>query len=112
MKVLIVYIQPFLTEQIAEALAEIDIVGITVTEAKDFENGKSHTELYRGTEFNLPYVATMQLEIITQDDRVDNAIELIRTIHKQYNIDDLKIIVKSMDNTIRIRDGKHGDETL
>ena len=112
MKVIIVYIKPFLTEQIAEALAGIGVVGVTVTEAKDFEQGKTRKEIYRGTEFEIPYEATTQLEIITHDNRVDEAVELIESINRHYEITDTKIIIKNMDDTIRIRDGVHGDDTL
>lgn len=112
MKVLIAIIKPFLTEQIAEALAGIGIVGVTVSESKDFDQGKSHKEIYRGTEYVVPYEPTTKLEIITQDHRVDEAIALIQSINKQYDSPDYKIIVKNMDDTIRIRDGSHGDDTL
>ena len=112
MKVIIVHIKPFLTEQIAEALASIGVIGVTVTEAKGFERGKTRKEIYRGTEFEIPYETTTQLEIITQDNRIDEAVELIESINRHYGITDAKIIIKNMDDTIRIRDGVHGDDTL
>lgn len=99
MKVLIVHIHPFVSEKIAEALAGIGIVGVTVSQSKEYERG-------------IPEDERVQIEVITHDERIDDAIDLIKQITRQYNVSDADIIVKNMDDTIRIRDGKHGEDTL
>lgn len=112
MKVIIAFVQPSLTEKIAEALAGIGIVGATATNSKEFGPDGGHSVNYRGVDFELPYNVETQLEIITHDDRVNDAVELIESITRQNNAPEAKIIIKNMDNSIRIRDGGHGDDIL
>lgn len=112
MKVVIAYIEPSLTEKIAEALAGIGIIGATATDAREFGPGEFRPINYRGVESEQPYSKETQLEVITQDNRVNEVVEMIKSIATQSDFPKVKILVKSMDDTIRIRDGSHGDEIL
>ena len=112
MKIITAFVQPELAEEIAGMLAGIGIVGTTATTSKDFGASETHSVNYRGLEFELPYSIETQLEVVTHDDRVSDAVELIKSIISQNQVPDVKIIIKTMDDSIRIRDGSHGEDIL
>lgn len=112
MKVIIAFIDPSLTEKIAEALAAISIVGVTATKAKEFDADIAHTTTKHNIESNATFQNEIQLEVITHDKRVDDAVELIKSIAIQYRLPVAKIIIKHLDDSVRIRDGSHGEDVL
>jgi nitrogen regulatory protein P-II 1 len=112
MKIITAFVHPELAEKIAEGLASIGIVGTTATTSKDFGTNETHPVNYRGVEFDLPYKIETQLEIVAPDDRLSDAVELIKAVISHNQATDVKIFVKTMDDSIRIRDGSHGEDIL
>ena len=112
MKIIIAYIDPSLVEPIAEALAGIGIIGATATTAKDFGAGKFKPLYPHGADNEQPFTMETQLEVITQDLRVDEAVEIIKTVCERHRQPAAKIIIKVMDDSVRIRDGGHGEDVL
>ena len=95
-----------------EALQEIGLKGITVTEAKGFGRQKGHTELYRGAEYVVDFLPKVKLEIIVEDGLVERAIEAIQSAAQTGRIGDGKIFVSSVEEAIRIRTGERGDDAI
>jgi nitrogen regulatory protein P-II 1 len=105
-------IKPFKLDEVKEALQEVGIQGITVTEAKGFGRQKGHTELYRGAEYIVDFLPKVKVEIVLQDDLVESAVEAIQTAARTGRIGDGKIFVSSIDEVIRIRTGETGHEAI
>jgi nitrogen regulatory protein P-II 1 len=105
-------IKPFKLDEVKEALNEIGIQGITVSEVKGFGRQKGHTELYRGAEYVVDFIPKIKLEIIVADDLVQKVIEAIEKTAKTGRIGDGKIFVTPVEAVIRIRTGETGDEAL
>ena len=105
-------VKPFKLEDIKEALSEIGIQGMTVTEVKGFGRQKGHTELYRGAEYVVDFLPKVKIEIVLDDDQVDAAIEAIVSAAKTEKIGDGKIFVSPIEQTIRIRTGETGSDAL
>ena len=95
-----------------EALQEIGIQGLSVTEVKGFGRQKGHTELYRGAEYVVDFLPKVKIEVVLTDDMVDAAIDAIISAAKTDKIGDGKIFVSSVEQAIRIRTGESGDEAL
>ena len=112
MKKIEAIIKPFKLDDVKEALQEIGIQGMTVTEAKGFGRQKGHTELYRGAEYVVDFLPKIKLEIVLADDQVEAAIEAIQSIAKTGKIGDGKIFVSPVEQAIRIRTGEIGDSAL
>ena len=112
MKKIEAIIKPFKLDEVKEALQEIGLTGITVTEAKGFGRQKGHTELYRGAEYVVDFLPKVKIEIVLPDNLVENAIEAIINAAKTGRIGDGKIFVSSIENAIRIRTGETGDEAV
>ena len=112
MKKIEAIIKPFKLDEVKEALHEIGLQGITVTEAKGFGRQKGHTELYRGAEYVVDFLPKVKVEVVCRDDLVDKAIEAIRNAAQTGRIGDGKIFVLSVEQAIRIRTGEFGDEAL
>jgi nitrogen regulatory protein P-II 1 len=112
MKLLTAIIKPFKLDDVREALSEIGVQGITVTEVKGFGRQKGHTELYRGAEYVVDFLPKVKIEVVLPDDQVDGAIEAIISAAKTDKIGDGKIFVSSVEQAIRIRTGESGDEAL
>ena len=112
MKKIEAIIKPFKLDDVKEALQEIGIQGMTVTEAKGFGRQKGHTELYRGAEYVVDFLPKIKLEIVLADDQVEPAIEAIQSIAKTGKIGDGKIFVSPVEQAIRIRTGETGDSAL
>jgi len=102
-------IKPFKLDEVKEALHEVGIQGITVTEAKGFGRQKGHTELYRGAEYFLPKV---KIEIVMDDALVERAVEAIQQAAHTGRIGDGKIFVTSVEEVIRIRTGERGSDAV
>jgi nitrogen regulatory protein PII len=105
-------IKPFKLDEVKEALNEIGIQGITVSEVKGFGRQKGHTELYRGAEYVVDFIPKIKMEIIVADDAVAKVIETIEASAKTGRIGDGKIFVTSVEEVIRIRTGERGEDAL
>ncbi|MDF1750186.1 MAG: P-II family nitrogen regulator [Alphaproteobacteria bacterium] len=112
MKKIEAVIKPFKLDEVKEALHEVGIQGITVTEAKGFGRQKGHTELYRGAEYVVDFLPKVKLEIIIDDALCERAVEAIQNAAKTGRIGDGKIFVSSIEEVIRIRTGETGTEAI
>ena len=108
MKLVIAIIKPFKLDDVREALSEIGVHGITVTEVKGFGRQRGHTELYRGAEYVVDFLPKMKLELAVPEDLVERVIEGISTSARTGKIGDGKIFVTNLEQTIRIRTGETG----
>jgi nitrogen regulatory protein P-II 1 len=105
-------IKPFKLDEVKEALQDIGVQGITVTEAKGFGRQKGHTELYRGAEYVVDFLPKVKLEIIISDDLVEKAVEAIQKAAQTGRIGDGKIFISTVDDIIRIRTGETGSDAI
>ena len=112
MKLVKSIIKPFKLEEVKEALAQIGIEGMTVTEVKGFGRQKGHTEIYRGSEYTVDFLPKVMLEIVLADDQVPAAIQAIKTAARTGKIGDGKIFVIPVDEAIRIRTDESGDAAI
>ena len=112
MKKIEAVIKPFKLDEVKEALHEIGIQGITVTEAKGFGRQKGHTELYRGAEYVVDFLPKVKLEIILEDSLTERAVEAIQSAAQTGRIGDGKIFVSSIEEVIRIRTGERGPDAV
>ena len=112
MKQLTAIIKPFKLDDVREALSEVGVQGMTVTEVKGFGRQKGHTELYRGAEYKVDFVPKVKLEVAVAADRVDQVIEAITKAANTGKIGDGKIFVFDLEQVIRIRTGESGPEAL
>ena len=112
MKLITAIIKPFKLDEVREALADIGIQGMTVSEVKGFGRQKGHTELYRGAEYSVDFLPKLRLEMAVSDDIVDQAIETLCTAAHTGKIGDGKIFLTPIDQVIRIRTGETGDAAL
>jgi nitrogen regulatory protein PII len=109
MKLITAIIKPFKLDEAREALAEIGVTGLTVTEVKGFGRQKGHTELYRGAEYVVDFLPKVKVEAVVKDDQVDRAIEAIVKAARTGKIGDGKIFVTSVEQVVRIRTGETGE---
>jgi nitrogen regulatory protein P-II 1 len=112
MKKIEAIIKPFKLDEVKEALQEVGLQGITVTEAKGFGRQKGHTELYRGAEYVVDFLPKVKIEIVLGDDMVEKAIEAIRRAAQTGRIGDGKIFVSNIEEAIRIRTGESGLDAI
>jgi len=112
MKLIIAIIKPFKLEDVREALSQVGVNGVTVTEVKGFGRQKGHTELYRGAEYKVDFLPKVKLEIAVAEEDTEKAIEAIREAASTGKIGDGKIFVTSIEQAIRIRTGESGKEAL
>jgi nitrogen regulatory protein PII len=112
MKLLSAIIKPYKLDDVREALGEIDVQGMTVSEVKGFGRQRGHTELYRGAEYVVDFLPKIRIDVILADDRVDDAIEAISKAAHTGKIGDGKIFVQPIEQAIRIRTGEAGDAAL
>ena len=105
-------IKPFKLDDVKEALHEVGIMGITVTEAKGFGRQKGHTELYRGAEYVVDFLPKVKIEVVMDDGLVDRAIEAIQHAAHTGRIGDGKIFVTPVEEVVRIRTGKKGTDAV
>lgn len=112
MKKLEVIIKPFKLDEVKEALHEIGIQGITITEAKGFGRQKGHTELYRGAEYVVDFLPKVKIDLILDDDLVDAAVEAILGSAQTGRIGDGKIFISPIEEVIRIRTGERGIDAI
>ncbi len=112
MKKIEAIIKPFKLDDVRQALSEIGVTGMTVTEVKGFGRQKGHTEFYRGAEYVVDFLPKVKLEIAVADDEVDSVIETITKAAHTGRIGDGKIFVTSLERVIRIRTNEEGDEAI
>jgi len=112
MKLITAVIKPFKLDDVRDALHEINIHGMTVTEVKGYGRQKGHTEMYRGAEYVVDFLPKLKLEIAIKSDMVSSAIEAIIEAAQTGKIGDGKIFVTNIEQTIRIRTGETGEEAL
>ncbi len=112
MKKIEAIIKPFKLDEVKEALHELGLQGITVTEAKGFGRQKGHTELYRGAEYVVDFLPKVKIEIVVTDEALDGAIEAIRKAAQTGRIGDGKIFVSNIEEAIRIRTGETGTDAI
>jgi nitrogen regulatory protein P-II 1 len=105
-------IKPFKLDEVKEALQEVGLQGITVTEAKGFGRQKGHAELYRGAEYIVDFLPKVKIEIVLSDDLVEKAIEAICRSAQTGRIGDGKIFVSNIEEAIRIRTGETGIDAI
>ena len=105
-------IKPFKLDEVKEALQEVGLQGITVTEAKGFGRQKGHTELYRGAEYVVDFLPKVKIEVVLADDMVEKAVEAIRRAAQTGRIGDGKIFVSNIEEAIRIRTGESGLDAI
>ncbi len=112
MKMVVAIIKPFKLDDVREALSEIGVQGITVTEVKGFGRQKGHTELYRGAEYVVDFLPKVKIELAVDDDITDQVIESISKAANTGKIGDGKIFVSALEQVVRIRTGETGSEAL
>ena len=112
MKKIQAIIKPFKLDEVRDALQEIDVAGVTVTEAKGFGRQKGHTELYRGAEYSVDFLPKIVLDIVVQDEKLEEACEAIKKAAYTGKIGDGKIFISSIDEAMRIRTSETGDEAI
>jgi len=112
MKLITAIIKPYKLDDVREALSEIGIQGLTVTEVKGFGRQKGHTELYRGAEYIVDFLPKVKIETAVSNDILDQALEAIIKAANTGKIGDGKIFVSNIEQTIRIRTGETGQEAL
>lgn len=112
MKLVTAIIKPFKLDDVREALSEIGVQGITVTEVKGFGRQKGHTELYRGAEYVVDFLPKVKIEIAVADDTVDSTIEAVSKAANTGKIGDGKIFVTALEQVVRIRTGETGNDAV
>lgn len=112
MKKIEAIIKPFKLDEVREALADVGVTGLTVTEVKGFGRQKGHTELYRGAEYVVDFLPKVKIEIVITGEKVEPAIEAIVRAARTGKIGDGKIFVTSVEQVIRIRTGEIGPEAV
>ncbi|ASC68213.1 P-II family nitrogen regulator [Achromobacter denitrificans] len=112
MKQVTAIIKPFKLDEVREALAEVGVSGLTVTEVKGFGRQKGHTELYRGAEYVVDFLPKIRVEVVLPDNQVEAAIEAIVKAARTGKIGDGKIFVTPVEQAIRIRTGESDEEAL
>lgn len=112
MKQITAIVKPFKLEEVREALADVGVTGLTVTEVKGFGRQKGHTELYRGAEYVVDFLPKVKVEVVVKDTNVENCIEAIVKAAKTGKIGDGKIFVSSIEQVVRIRTGETGEDAV
>lgn len=112
MKLVTAIVKPFKLDDVREALSEIGVQGITVTEVKGFGRQKGHTELYRGAEYVVDFLPKVKIEVAIADEMLDAVIEAILNVASTGKIGDGKIFVSNLEQVIRIRTGEVGNDAI
>ena len=112
MKQITAIVKPFKLEEVREALADVGVTGLTVTEVKGFGRQKGHTELYRGAEYVIDFLPKVKIEVVVEDSLVDNVVEAIAESARTGRIGDGKIFVLDVEQAVRIRTGDRGSDAI
>lgn len=112
MKMITAVIQPYRLDEIREALSDVGIQGLTVTEVKGFGRQRGHTEIYRGAEYTVDFIPKLKIELVVNDELVDKGIEVICETAKTGKIGDGKIFVSPVERVVRIRTGETDEDAI
>ncbi len=112
MKLVIAIVKPFKIEDVKEALREIGVAGLTISEARGFGRQRGHTEVYRGAEYEIDFLPKVRIEVMVDDPQVDGVIDAITKAARTGKIGDGKIAVVPLEEVVRIRTGEHGPEAI
>ncbi len=112
MKLITAIIKPFKLDDVKQAMSDLGVHGLTVTEAKGFGRQKGHTELYRGAEYVVDFLPKLKLEIAVTDDQADAVVDTIAKTANSGKIGDGKIFVVGLERAVRIRTGETGDDAI
>jgi nitrogen regulatory protein P-II 2 len=112
MKLVIAIIKPFKLEDVRDAIGDLGIAGLTVTEVKGYGRQRGHTEIYRGAEYAVNFLPKMKIEVAVPDDRADKVVEVITSTAKTGQIGDGKIFVLDLEHAVRIRTGETDADAL
>ena len=112
MKMVMAVIKPFKLDDVRDALTEIGVQGVTVTEVRGFGRQKGHTEIYRGAEYEVNYLPKLKLELAVPDELADRVLETIANTAKTGQIGDGKLFVWDLNNAVRIRTGETGADAI
>ena len=112
MKLITAIIKPYKLDEVREAVSEVGVTGLTITDVKGFGRQKGHTELYRGSEYVVDFLPKVKIEIIVDEDLLEKAIEVIKQSAYSGKIGDGKIFISSIDEVIRIRTGEKGKDAI
>ena len=112
MKIIMAIVKPFKLDDVREALTEIGVQGLTVSEVKGYGRQKGHTEIYRGTEYAVSFLPKIKVEVAVSDDLADKVVETISSSAQTGQIGDGKIFVYNLETAVRIRTGETGGEAL
>ena len=112
MKMIQAIIKPFKLDDVKEALKDVGVTGMTVSEVKGFGRQQGHTEVYRGAEYEIEFIPKLQLEIAVPDEKIDSVLKAIQSSANTDKIGDGKIFVLPIEQAIRIRTGETGDEAV
>jgi len=112
MKKVEAYIKPFKLDEVKEALMEVGIGGMSVTEVKGFGRQRGHKELYRGSEYKVDFLPKIRVEVVTKDEDIERVVNAIITSARTGQIGDGKIFILNVEDAIRVRTGESGEEVL
>ena len=112
MKKIEAVVKPFKLDEVREALAEVGVTGLTVTEVKGFGRQKGHTELYRGSEYQIDFLPKIKLEVVVPDRLAEKVIETILKTAKTGQVGDGKIFISDVEDAVRVRTGESGEDAL
>ena len=112
MKKIEAIIKPFKLDEVKEALSEIDLNGMTVTEVKGYGRQKGHTELYRGAEYVVDFLPKVKIEVVVENNMAERVVDAVKTAAQTGRIGDGKIFISSIDEAIRIRTGETGGNAI
>ncbi|QYN18639.1 P-II family nitrogen regulator [Amycolatopsis sp. DSM 110486] len=112
MKLLTAVVKPFVLDDVREALQELGIAGMTVTEVRGYGRQKGHTEIYRGAEYAIDFITKLRLEILLDDDQVEAVLRTVRETAHTGKIGDGKIWVTPVETVVRVRTGERGSDAL
>lgn len=112
MKLVQAIIKPFKLDDVRDALADVGVEGLTVSEAKGFGRQKGHTEVYRGAEYEVDLLPKLSLEVVVRDDQLDAVVNAISTTAQTGKIGDGKIFIAEVEQVVRIRTGEEGDAAI
>ena len=112
MKKIEAIIKPFKLDEVKEALADIGVLGMTISEVRGFGRQKGHKEQYRGTEYTIEFIPKIKIEVVVPNEKADNVVKVIMNAARTGTIGDGKIFISNLDQSIRIRTGETGESAL
>jgi nitrogen regulatory protein P-II 1 len=112
MKLVVAVIKPFKVDDVKEALREVGVTGLTVSEARGFGRQRGHTEVYRGAEYQVDFVPKARVEVVVEDDQVDGVIDTLLKAARTGKIGDGKVFVLPLEDVVRVRTGESGSAAL